>query len=652
MRAITAVLAALGTGLLGWSALRLGFDTISQGGALLSARLLLEGTGSFAGATSPLANAVLGAWMSVAGSSVAALARFDAIVLGCVAGAGAWLWYARAGTLASLAWSTAVLAAAPVPMAAAAALLAIVSFDRVHGMRTRCAVAGVGWVVVAALDFRIALSVLPIIAWALPRAAWRTPALWIAIASAGVSILLITTVIVGGEIAWARGVVAPVEDVVTRLRTGDIGRFVRTALQGMLVMQPFGGWPPTGELPEAVWPGQELARVTALRLVVIFAITGTVLMATRRVARGNPRSGLVFALFATGVLSLALRGDVNGLRLAIVPVGAALIVLAGFLPRMAWAGPAVALVLAAPFAAEAVARGARAGHSGLATWDDPRGGVELEERRARRWGEIRRRLVPRSGEPALVWPVDPGVHWILGTTPVIADAGLPRDPQADRRVAAALENASPRLVLLGPDQALLGHRLLERLPRTWEVLRERYRLAGVVRFENDDLRLLLPFERGLSDPLAQMLPLVELTVANERTPALRSGFQVGQSFRMGPRDLQGFAVRARTRGRDLALDFRIQVWQKRVAGFDSALLSERVSATIAGDGSLVWFRTPLPETANQELAITLELRTEVQEELRLDWYVHDEAHEPDFYPEGTALLGLSPVAADLYFLVY
>lgn len=635
-------------------ALQQGFDLIGQGGPLLAARLLLEGTPT-TGATTPFANAVLGAWMLLAGTKIASLALLHALTTGAGVGLACWLAWPRAGWPGAVVWGLVGLAAAPLPLALTLALACAAAWNARPGSRP--AIAGGGWVLVAALDPRLGVALLPLAACAVPRREWGARGLTTAIAVATSVVVVIGLVTVGLVPALRGNVLEPLKDLVDRIASGStnvgILRFVRTAIAGTQLAAPFGGWPPTGENLIAAWPAQGALRGNALRVVAVLPWAGLAwqLVAARRSGHRSPHAWIAAALFASAALSLLFRGDVNGLRLALVLLTAAMMATIAVSGRR-WLVVGLAAVLALPLASETLWLSTHVGRPGLARWDDARGGIRLEEGRAQRWKEIRRQLVPRAGERTLIWPANPGLHWILGTTPLTPDDARPGGLQADRRVAEALAQTPPRLVLLGQDPAVSGHQLLERMPRTWEQLRERYRLAGLVRPEQSDYRLLLPFDGLSADPLAQQLPMVELTAAGEMTPAMRPGFQVGQSFRLGGRDLAGFAVRARTRGRDLAVDIRIQVWQRRASGFDTALLSESVSTTVTGDGSLLWFRTPVEDTAHQELAITLELRNEITEEVRLEWYVHDEPHEVDFYPEGTAMLGLSPVAADLYFLVY
>ena len=667
------------------AALHQGFDLVAHGAPLLAARQLMEGTAAGA-ATTPLADVLLAGWLLLAGAKVSALALSNTILTALAAGLGCWLLWPRAGVAGGIAWGVVCLAAAPVPLALGIALAVAVAFEAMPSSSAssrassgesssdssatstdasaanasitapRRALVGAGWVLIASLDPRLGIAMLPLVLFAVPRAAWTSRAFAGAIVAAAVVVLLVGWVAVGPGANLTRAVVEPIRSLGERVMTGEALRFARTAFVGMWLSQPFGGWAPTGETLAAAWPGHGELRATALRIVAFVPWIG--LAWQWRIARkpsttSSPsrHAHLAAALFAVAALSLLVRGDVNGLRAAMLPASLALIV-ALATARRTWIGAGLVAVLALPLAAETLWLSAHAGRSTLATWEDPRGGVLLAQSRVSRWDEIRRQLVPRAGELALIWPTNPGLHWMLGTTPLTPDDARSGGVESDRRVAAALAQSTPRLVLLGQDEAVLGHRLIATKPRTWAYLRDRHRLAGQIRVEHTDFRLFLPYDGQSADPLAQRLPMVELTLAGELSPALRQGFQVGQSFRMGSRDLEGFAVRARTRSQQLSVDIRIQVWQRGAGGFDTALLSERVSTTVAGDGSLLWFRAAVPATAHQDLAITLELRNEIAEEIRLDWYVHDEAHEVDFYPEGTALLGLTPVAADLYFLVY
>lgn len=654
-RGAAAAVAAIAVALACAPALRQGFDLQVQGGPLLAARLLLEGT-PVGGPTTPFADAVLAAWFLLVGANMGALALLHTLALGLMAGAGTWLSWPRAGAAGALAFSWATIAVAAVPAGPLLALAVALAGAALSSLTPRSSlqplIAGGAWLLAAALDLRIGLAVAPLALVAARGAGPREPAsgrrLLVGAAIAVAGVLLAGGFTAGLPATAMRGIVAPLRELGMHLTNGELLRFVRTALAGAWIEQPFGGWPPTGETLAAAWPGHGLLRGLALRSLVLVPLV-LLLWKARAAVAGRQQAVLVAAACACALLSLALRGDGNGLRLVALPVTVALVL--GWSGR-AWVGAVLAIALTLPLGAETAWRSLHADRAPLVTWENPRGGVRVTEARASRWTEIRRELVPRAGEPALIQPANPGLHWILGTTPLTADQGPTGDVESDRRVARGLVETSPRLVLLGQDPSVLGHRLLERAPRTWAALRDGYRVAGLVRLPPQDFRLLLPDSRGEPGSLAERLPQVELTVAGELTPALREGLLVGQSFRLGARDLEGFAVRARTRGRDLPVELRIQVWQRRANGFDTALFSQRVNTTIAGDGSVLWFRLPVPDTAFRELAITLELRGEVAEEIRLDWYVHDEAHEEDFYAEGDALLGLEAVAADLYFLAY
>jgi hypothetical protein len=149
--------------------------------------------------------------------------------------------------------------------------------------------------------------------------------------------------------------------------------------------------------------------------------------------------------------------------------------------------------------------------------------------------------------------------------------------------------------------------------------------------------------------LPQRLPDVEQSVGNGVSPALRSNYEIGQSFRVGPRDLEGFAVRWRTDADSLTVGVRIRIWKWENGGWNRLMEIYELEVPIRGDFDRSFLRFgPVEDSAGQLLAITFELKEDPGPELRFVW--HDEKDgAPDLYPEGAALVELKPQDADLYF---
>jgi hypothetical protein len=212
--------------------------------------------------------------------------------------------------------------------------------------------------------------------------------------------------------------------------------------------------------------------------------------------------------------------------------------------------------------------------------------------------------------------------------------------------------------LLGLRPNVSGTYLRRAAPTLWAYLRQHYRVQDNLAESPDPFRVLARAPGGYTEiltlPLAQRLADIEQAVANDAGPALRPEMTVGQSFPVGPLDLAGFAVRWRTRGTNVALRLRVGVWQEYGGGFDTLLEFFDVDVTVAGDLDRSYLRlTPVAGTAATTVAVTLELIEPARDEVRPMWHRHGASSATqDLFPEGSALVGMAPVAADLWFYAY
>lgn len=631
-----------------------GLDMVDEGRWLLGARMLVEGEdlhARLADVGSGLREHALATWMQVAGPEASSLASLRSVGFALAIASMVLVAGSVGGTTAALAIGIAALAALPLAPGPTLAWIVVAwtAWSATRTARVGASGTGVGLALVLLLDPRAFLALVPaaVVFFAeVPSA--RRSAGWTAGGAVAVLVVAAVATALGQEpaIGFHEVFVAPLVHAVS---TVDLSRAVQTAIDGAWLDRPFAGLRSTGESWSAAWPGHGSLRAAALRLFVVLAplaVIAALAARARGTSRGVAGAALVTALTATWVL--LLRGDVPSLRTVAPLLVLTVVLLAGRRATFALAAGLVCL----PLASEPVWLALHRDRAGL----ERVAGASFAADRAERLRSVRTALDPRPGEAVLIWPELPGVHWILGTSPAARHLDVPTTPAADAATAAALERRRPRYVLLGFSRDLLGHALHRVAPRSWSVLHADYRLRGRVLGGDEDLRVMTPAvlaHAAESAGMANQLPMVELTVANDRSPALREDFGVGQGFRSGPRDVEGFAFRARTSGRDVSLRVQVQVWEKKGDRYHTLLESEEIETTIVADRQVVFIEFPVPDSANRDLGIVMEALETPGTEVRLDWRADDDPRDPgDLYPAGDALLALTPVDADLYFLVY
>lgn len=632
-----------------------GLDMVDEGRWLLGAHLVVGGEDLHSmidGGGSGLREHAVAVWMRMFGDDATSFASIRGVGFAIAAGAVTGLGAVAGGIVGAVALFLAALASLPltpsVGLAWIAAGVAVAFGERALQLRATLIGAAAGAVFL--LDPRtFGLMLVPLGVLLLRLPSWRRHFVTV-IAGTG-SVVSVAAVLAAVSAAPGAALhatfVAPIADAAAAI---DPARVIDTARDGAWLDQPFAGLRDTGETWTDLWPGHGTTRATALRLIALAAPLIVVAAAAARAhgrRRGVVESALVVGIVA--VLGLVLRGDVPSLRTTAMAVTLAVVLLAGH--GRARIGTLIAALVCLPLAAEPIWLSTNADRPNLTRVE----GIAFDTARAHRLDSARTVLRTRPEEPVLIWPELPGLHWLLRTRPAAASLDVPDDEDTDRRTAEALRRRAPRFVLFGFSRPLLGHSLHAAAPESWNYLRENYRLRGRVLDGDEDLRVLTPV--GAGDPafegMAYELPTVELTVANDVSPALREDFTVGQGFRSGPRDIEGFAFRARTSGTNVDLRMRVNVWEWQNDMYRTLHSSEVVETTIAGDRQVVFIEYPLDDTANKDLAITMEAIGTPAAEVRLDWRSDDDPREPgDLYPEGDAILGLTPVDADLYFLLY
>ena len=641
---------------------RQGLDLLEDGQWLLSAWVLERGGHLYREIFTrqgPLDAHLLRTLFAVAGTKAASLALLKAAVDGLAAGAllagtrrlgaGRWAWLAPLG----------VLALGPFPprftLVLVAAVILVVAKRR-GGIVLAGLLAGLG--ALGGVD-SLALVLLLVIFAPRPSRSW--------LFRGAVALPLLVALAAG----LAQGTLPAAVDQVVGGWTARLGdqlervpptRLVHTLVSAEAAPSPFTLLK-TGETLDPILPGAAILHAWSWRLrLLMLAVVG--IWAWRRRARwGGPAQALMVMTLAPW-MGLLLRGDARFVDAAWL---GALVFLPPLLAvwghRPAFGRFALLLLLPVLLWGPALIEDGwllvHAHRPGLQEWPRSTAGIALSRETIDSLDALFAQL-PRNPsqpeEPILVWPASPGLNFLLGAPPAVPQTLLlPERVRHPEALLARLQEAAPRLVLLGLSWDFTGRRIDELAPGCWDHLREHYRVLGNLAQGTVKLRILqrLAGEESAEQlPLPQRLPDVEQTVANGASPALRHDFEVGQSLLVGDRDLEGFAVRWRTKAKDVTVPLRIRIWMQRRQGWDSLAEQYDVDVKIPGDlhRSYIHFPT-VAESAHHMVAITFETREDLDFDVRLLWHRHGLTDAPiDFYPEGTALVEMEPVQADLYFM--
>jgi len=424
-------------------------------------------------------------------------------------------------------------------------------------------------------------------------------------------------------------------------------RRITTALiNGAWLDRPFAGLG-TGEALGAAWPGHAISRTWSLRVAAL-VVLAMPLLATRHGERW--RAGI--ALSSAALLLCFLRGDLPTLALALI-LSVAAMPLAIDRRMLARVLPAAIVLAAITGASENGWLVINSGRDGLVRSPDPRIGVRMAQARVTSMQSAVSRLHLHDGRAALIWPDLSGLHFLLGSHPVVP-ATRPGSSD-DAGLAAALAAPAAPAVLLAAARELLPQHLESSLPQAAAVLRRDYRLRGSVPAGGLNLRVI---ERGArpNDPLTARLPRVQSIVAQELQelgPALRDDLAIGQSFRLQGDDLAGFAIRLVTTADSVQVTLRARLWERRGSRYDSLLEARTMEFVASRDIPMHWFRYEVQDSADRDLALVFESVGTPAAEVRFAW--NENAREGgagDIYEQGSAMLDLEPVDADLIVLIY
>jgi hypothetical protein len=651
-------LAGLVLGLVGWSLYRQGMDLGGDGAWLLGADRLLHGARLYRDldpGDGPLRYWVLSPFLALRHDFSAltllrslALALTGALGLAWARthGVGRWRW----------AWPVLLLALGPLDLPGAMLLGGVLVL--VSHRREAAAALGALCVLSLGLDPRVAVA-MGILAAGAHFA--RTPqerdgAGRFALGAAGAAAFLLLTGVLGGSLdSMLRNTfVHPWWRLQQHFLEGGALHWWHTLLRGERVQSALA-FLSTGESLQSFGTWQEFLHRWAWRGLALLSVLGGGFLA---VLLRNVRRGLALglSLSAVAVWLLVADGDVAAMALAALLVFAGAVISLGMRPGSIAARLAVLAfcVVALPLGAERLWLATRIDRPELARYD--RAGVDVARERGHRLQEFFDRIQPALTRPVVVWPDQAGLYFLYDALPAVPQLGLTGLDLAPGTRSESLIRSDPEVVILAQNWNTPAQRLRAEDPPLWSTLRNRYRVAGWLRGRTDRLRLLVRMKETESRetlPLERQLPLVELSVSNDVSPALRKNLTVGQSFTTGDEDLTGVMFKWKTTGKNLKFDVKVRVWQKRGAEFDALLSSSVVNIEVPEDGARSYIRLEVPNTRHLELAVTLEPMDDLQDEVRLVWHRHDLGGvDVDFYPQGSALLDLHETDADLYFSAY
>lgn len=414
----------------------------------------------------------------------------------------------------------------------------------------------------------------------------------------------------------------------------------------------------TGETLRELFPSAPLLRVLTFRLqnLLLFVL---VAWAWSRPSFRRARMRPLMLLATAPLVGTILHGDAMNSHRAWLAVSILLPLLFSELRlaslRAGVAAGVVLLVFSLPLAENAWLA-IHTQRADLRWWQRPRAGIALQTERVSKIDSLFTLLKTESSgkhEPLLVWPKSPAINFFMDAPLALPQAVLlPGRVRHGERLAAQLTRSAPQHILLGLSWNYTGEQIEELAPGCWDFLRENYRVLGSVIAPSLRFRVLqhLSPDVKLEElTLPQRLPDVEQSVGNGVSPALRTNLEIGQSFRVGPRDLEGFAVRWRTDADSLTVGVRIRIWMWENGGWNRLMEIYELEVPIRGDFDRSFLRFgPVEGSAGQLLAITFELKEDPGPELRFVWHEEKDG-SPDLYPEGAALVELEPQDADLYF---
>lgn len=653
-----------------------GFNLLDDGVWLLGARTVAEGGllyGDLFTIYGPARFYLLAPFLLLLGKSVWTLAVFKA----CLDGAAGLFGYRLARRLGAGHWAlivpVGVIALGPVlPRYLAAALFAFWSVKILSrpADRRSCLVLGAIWggLSLFGLDMAGYGGVILVLGLAtVPTAAgkgWSRPGLaWGQILAGMASVLgtaLVLALVLGIlPVAIWDTVIYPA----TQFKMAMGISWVESFRSSPALHEVFAGHH-TGEILDPVWPGQAGLRALGLRLMFLLAWVLPVwgLLAARR--RHDLPLAMVAALGMAGWATLLARGDVEHLRLIWFGVLLLVPLLMARLSGRAVEVAAVVIALAlGPLAAEQIWLAANAGRAGLEVWERETAGIRLATERRDQLEALCADLKRDPDAPVLVWPSQPGLHFVLGaplsTSQITLLPGEVRDPVT---VIADLDLTMPPVAVLGPAWGLASDIRSTRAlaPSLYSNLRHNYLKVDEYTRRGENYKTLARVSGGAAAveaaPLPRRLPGAAQYLKSATTPVFAAGVSVAQSFEVADFDLAGVTLMFSAPG-----PFPYEVSLKLTFIDITGPAAERVLAELPirlsleeGIQKRSFPFSPLRGSSGRTLVMEIRGNEDGNAPFALLWH-RPERGDPavrDSYPEGQAFHNGRPVLGDLYFITY
>ena len=376
----------------------------------------------------------------------------------------------------------------------------------------------------------------------------------------------------------------------------------------------------------------------------------------------------VVAFATTGLMTVAVRSDEAHLKAAWI--GSILLLpllLHGIRAKRFvrdLAAIALSLLLFGVLAGEHLWLVFHANRPTLARWERSTAGNLMNPEYTQHMDGLLERIEQTDSPAVVAWPAQPGINFLLdvpiGTSQATLLAGELKD---SARVVSEVEANAVDLVVLGNASGLIpGIRTFDRLaPEIWRYLSNNYLVEDQMSFFGDDYQILTGLKRGrlnlLDQPLVKRLPAAGQYVKVAMTPTLSDRVSVGQTVRLGDRDLSGLSLIVETPPpypAEVALVISIGLHTPESGSVDR--LGERhFTRTITQPSRRSYFRfDPVPGTAGRVVYIEIRADSASRNPMRLVWTGSGDSTDSreDWYPEGNAYLNGKPLNCDLFFIVW
>jgi hypothetical protein len=330
--------------------------------------------------------------------------------------------------------------------------------------------------------------------------------------------------------------------------------------------------------------------------------------------------------------------------------------------RWALGGTAILVLALGPLLAETIWLAAGRDREGLERWDHPAAGIRLAPARRAALDEITAWIEAAPDSSLQVWPAQPGLHFLAGLRPAVAQATLlPGEVRDPGDLVAAMDAAAPARMVLGPAWGLVpGIRSLRRLePAVWSNLRENYRVEREVVLMGETYKFLVRVPGGrrgvLALPPAVRLPGAAQYLKTGTTPPLEPGVEVIQTFAVEDFDLSGLALMFTAPGPfPYEIEFELALLQIDPGGAPRVLAEIPLRVTLDQQAQKHSFPfRPVAGSRGRTMGIRVRDLSDGRRPFALLWHRPDpETGGIDYHPGGGVRINGRPVAADLTFTTW